>query len=145
MREFIASTDHDFHTNYQPYIDRNGLREYVKTMVGDELTTFEVGHYNGFPLRYDQSLNSNGAASWLNLAPPEIFEALEANGKYGPEDTITILNHPRDSLFGLYSQFGFDQGTGVLCPGLFTLGNPIIREEIGGAAGPSTRLPLLLV
>lgn len=129
--EILASTDHDYMTNYKPYIESHNLRPWLTTMVGDELTTFENGHYNAMPLQYDGRQTSNGAPRWVGLTPPQIFDTLRARGVYGPSETVTILNHPRDSIFGLYSQFGMDQGTGVLCPGLFTLGNPIIRTGNG--------------
>ncbi|MFN7955291.1 MAG: hypothetical protein U0610_26435 [bacterium] len=129
--EILASTDHDYMTNYKPYIENHQLRPWLTTIVGDELTTFENGHYNAMPLAFDGRQTSNGAPRWVGLTPPQIFDTLRARGLFGPDQTVTILNHPRDSIFGLYSQFGFDQGTGVLCPGLFTLGNDVIRTGNG--------------
>ena len=38
--EILASTDHDYMTNYKPYIENHQLRPWLTTIVGDELTTF---------------------------------------------------------------------------------------------------------
>ena len=136
--EILTSTDHDFVTNYAPDLENLGLQEHLKTIVGDELTTFEVGHFIGFPLEFDARLNSNGAPGWLATPPPVIAELLEERGTLGPQQTVTMLNHPRDGILGMFSQFGFDQGTGEFCEGLFTLGNPILRNGAAGLGSANT-------
>ena len=51
--ESAVSTDHNFISDYRPYVVANGLEPFLSSHVGLELTTFEAGHFNGFPLRYD--------------------------------------------------------------------------------------------
>jgi hypothetical protein len=48
--DVLVSTDHDYITDYSPTINSLGAQEEVVNVIGEELTTFDYGHYNGFPL-----------------------------------------------------------------------------------------------
>src|SRR5262249_31765204 len=49
--EFVAATDHNYITDYGPTIAKLDLQDWLTAVPGLELTTFEMGHFNGYPLR----------------------------------------------------------------------------------------------
>jgi hypothetical protein len=106
--EFFASSDHDFRTDFEPIIAALGLNSFVDSVIGEETTTFDYGHFNAFPLEIDKTLPSNGALDWgrgtdfLNLLPGEIFTSLRAAGA-----RVVQINHPRGT--GLTNGQYFDQ------------------------------------
>ncbi len=89
--EILVSTDHAHVTDYAPTVEALGLGAWMSTIPGQEITTFDYGHFNGFPLDFDASRHDGGALDWPGLSPTEIGEALLAQ----PEDTIFQVNHPR--------------------------------------------------
>jgi hypothetical protein len=102
--EVVVATDHNYISDYEPFIIASGLQPFIKSIIGLELTTFEAGHFNGFPLRYDVETASRGSFEWQDRAPGVIFEQLRQMGTLPPDDTIIQVNHARDSLLGYFSQ-----------------------------------------
>ncbi len=114
--EYPVSTDHNFVTDYRPFIERAGLTEWMSSMVGLEMTTLESGHFNGFPVKREPEAITRGSFEWSLKPPQEVFDRLREQGKYGPESTIIQVNHARDSILGYFSQYGIDGLTGELIP-----------------------------
>lgn len=112
--EIACSSDHNFITDYSQAIARQGLDQWVQGVVGLELTTIELGHFNGFPLRYDPGPITKGAFEWAKRTPSELFADLRSRGRLGPDQTIVQVNHPRESLMGYFNTFGFNPDTGVI-------------------------------
>ena len=110
--EYLVATDHNFVTDYQPFIEREGLQEWMSSMVGLEMTTLEAGHFNMFPVRRDVSQVTRGAFQWSDRTPQEVFDSGRALG----DDVIVQVNHPRDQLLGYFSQFGLDALKGEVPP-----------------------------
>lgn len=106
--ETVVSSDHNHVSDYLPYIARNGLDPWLKSVVGVELTTFEFGHFNAFPMAYDVGSVTGGAVPWQNLPPQLIFDELRKNGALSPQETIIQVNHPRDTIMGYFSQYNVD-------------------------------------
>jgi hypothetical protein len=106
--EVVVATDHNYISDYEPFILASGLQPFIKSVIGLELTTFEAGHFNGFPLRYDVETASRGSFEWQDRAPGVIFEQLRQMGTLSPDDTIIQVNHARDSLLGYFSQHNVD-------------------------------------
>jgi len=69
VENFIA-TDHDARTDPTPTIQAEGLGAWLKGTVGEEITTFDTGHYNGYPLGIDPGRVSGGSTDWARPAPP---------------------------------------------------------------------------
>src|SRR5207247_9333485 len=105
--EIPVSTDHNYVTDYQPDIAALGLSDWLSSMVGVELTTLEMGHFNAFPLDLSldapthlpfvhacASLGSVNRTSfdWAECKPAQIFANLRALGRYGPKETIVQVN-----------------------------------------------------
>lgn len=109
--ETVVSSDHNHVSDYLPYIARNGLRPWLNSVVGVELTTFEFGHFNAFPMNYDVGSINGGAVPWQSLPPQQIFDELRKHGTISPEETIIQVNHPRDTIMGYFSQYNVDPFT----------------------------------
>ena len=110
--EFIVSTDHNYVSDYMPSIARLGLEEWLTSTVGLELTTFEMGHFNGYPLKLDPGNVRGGEFTWAGEPPESLFAQLRGLGKHGPDGTVVQVNHPRDNVLGYFSQFNMVQETG---------------------------------
>lgn len=111
--DYVVSTDHNFITDYLPAIAKLGLQDWLTSTVGLELTTFEMGHFNGYPLKLDPGNVRGGAFKWAGETPDSLFAQLRGLGKYGPAETIVQVNHPRDNVLGYFSQLNMVQETGV--------------------------------
>ncbi len=109
--EHLVATDHNFVTDYQPSIEREGLTEWLSSMIGLELTTLEAGHFNTFPIQRDKSQITRGAFQWSDKTPQELFKR---SRELGGGQTIIQVNHPRDLILGYFSQYGVDPLTGEL-------------------------------
>ena len=67
--ENIIMTDHHVHTDLLPTIAALGLGGFVTSTVGEEITTFDYGHFNGYPFTIDPSVPSGGSTDWGQAAP----------------------------------------------------------------------------
>ncbi len=106
--DVVVSSDHNYVSDYLPYIRREGLQDWLNSVVGVELTTFEFGHFNAFPLEYEGGSINRGSIKWQQIPPQQIFDELRSRGSLGEDETIIQVNHPRDSILGYFSQFNVD-------------------------------------
>lgn len=99
--EVLVSTDHDFVTDYAPIIRDTGLSPFLASVVGEEVSPMEFGHYNLFPLaRVDTDL-IGGALDWAGPDGPTLtVKDIFAAGRRMGARTVHF-NHPRGSLGGL--------------------------------------------
>jgi hypothetical protein len=93
--ELIASSDHDYLTDYGPVISEMGVGDLLGSMVGVETTSFDYGHFNAFPLRINPNAPDRGAIDWgggeaSNLSPGRIFASMRAAGAQ-----VVQVNHVR--------------------------------------------------
>ncbi len=74
----LIATDHGAITDLQPDIAALGLREYLHSTPGEEITTFDYGHFNAYPQGRDDSLvQTGGSTDHGGAAPPgEDFPSL---------------------------------------------------------------------
>lgn len=108
--EVAVATDHNFITDYAPVIASSGLDPWLLGIPGMELTTFEMGHFNGYPLRIDPGSTRGGEFVWANQPPQKLFDQLRALGT-DPKTTIVQVNHPRQQVLGFFAQFFIDSLT----------------------------------
>lgn len=132
--EWAVSTDHNYVTDYAPYVARNGLLDWLHPMVGVETTTIESGHFNGYPLRYDVGAVTHGAFEWAGRPPDAIFDDLRARGSLGRERTIVQVNHPRDGVLGYFAQYQRSSFTAEELP-------PTLIQQVIAPKGPAFRRP----
>jgi hypothetical protein len=103
--DFISSSEHDVHFDYQPLLDSLGVRGLLDSAVGVETTPWDYGHFIGWPLRVDASSPNGGALDWaggeqgLDLTPEQIFSGLRGLGA-----RVVQVNHPR-APGGAFSNF----------------------------------------
>ncbi len=110
--ELLSSSDHDVITDYEPALLKLGLEAFATTQIGLEITTIEMGHYLGFPLKYDETLEpTKGAIDWVCKTHQELFDEIRALGEFGPENTINVVAHPRDGFLGYFDQFDLNPWT----------------------------------
>lgn len=103
----IIMTDHHAHTDLDPRIASLGLGSFVSSTIGEEITTFDYGHFNGYPMSVDPSVPSKGSTDWaveelpgqdfpsaggFNATPAEIF-SLATTGTDSTPDTTVQINH----------------------------------------------------
>jgi len=117
--EAPVATDHDVNTDYTPFIEELGLGQYMKSIVGDELTTIRLGHFNAYPLTFDPAKKNWGAPVWFGMSPQDIMQAFRDDPS---GNTIVQINHPRDGSMGYFDVIGYNPETGTAqSPDLFSL------------------------
>lgn len=105
--EFVTATDHDHLTDYNPTIRKLGVERFVKSQVGVETSSLEFGHYNGFPLTFDnRDWSEHDPPPWFGMATGDVFAAMRARGAGPPEDFVVEVNHPWDGFMGYFAQGG---------------------------------------
>lgn len=135
--EILVATDHDFVTDLAPVIEALELDEYLMSVVGLELTLFDLAHFNAFPLRPDPDNVRGGAYDPFEgiggrLRPPaEIFAGLRASGSI--ENPVVQINHARTPIFGYFESIRLDTGTleAAADPAVFRM-NPEAVDASGG-------------
>ncbi len=110
--EHLVSTDHNFVTDYEPFINRENLKRFVSSTIGLELTTLEAGHFNTFPIKRDLNQITRGAFEWSNVPPTKLFDKARSLRQDDQSDVIVQVNHPRDLILGYYSQYNLNALTG---------------------------------
>ena len=111
--EYVVASDHNVITDYAPAIAAMNLVGWLSSSVGNEVTSFEMGHFNGYPLRVDPGNVRGGDILWAGKTPQEVFDQIRAHGSDGPENTIVQVNHPRQALVGYFAAFNLDPIEGV--------------------------------
>ncbi len=90
--EFFPTTDHEFRSAFQPIIVANGWQTLVHSTTGEEITTWDYGHFNAWPMTVDLSRVSHGSLDHGGAAAAgQDFPSL---GSYGlaPEEIIDLAN-----------------------------------------------------
>lgn len=110
--ENIIMTDHHAHTDLMPGIADLGLESFVRATIGEEITTWDYGHFNAYPLLVDPTRPSRGSTDWAVGAPagrdfpaygsyslpPAAIAALATTGPTSTNETTIQINHI-DSFF----------------------------------------------
>ncbi|MDX2167538.1 MAG: hypothetical protein SF182_10760 [Deltaproteobacteria bacterium] len=108
----IVMTDHHAHTDLTGTIRKLAFERYVHATVGEEVTTWDYGHYNAYPLLVDLARATGGSTDWAGAAPAgrefkaygayglelEAMRDLAEHGPLSTPDTIMQINHI-DSTF----------------------------------------------
>ncbi len=125
--DFFTPSDHDIRTSYQPDIDAiPGAASLLGTVPGAEITSFDYGHFNAWPMTVDAnqvnggSVDHGGAAPAgqdfpsfgnYNLTPAQII----AVAKSDPGVNTVQINHI-GSHFGIETNTGLAIDSGVTPP-----------------------------
>ena len=93
--ELPVATDHNLPVDYDGPARAAGVRQFFTPVVGNEVTTPKLGHFNVFPVGPTAPLIDFRAPSWEKL-----FASIDATAP----GAIVVLNHARD-LHGGYRPF----------------------------------------
>ncbi len=117
--DFFASTDHGFRSDFTSTLADLGVAHLLSTTIGQEITTFDYGHFNAWPLDFYPGLPNGGyidhggaapdgmdypSAGYYSETPADIIALAHADYSGGP-NTVQI-NH-------IHSHFGVDGGSGL--------------------------------
>ncbi|MGE5181455.1 MAG: CehA/McbA family metallohydrolase [Acidobacteriota bacterium] len=108
--EVATATDHNYITDYSPVIANASLDQWLLGISGMELTTFEMGHFIGWPLKVDPGSTRGGEFVWAHQRPQQLFDQLRQLA-IDPTDSIVQVAHPRQQVLGYFAQFFIDQDT----------------------------------
>ncbi len=108
--EVAVATDHNYITDYAPVIASSGLDPWLLGIPGLELTTFEEGHFIGWPLRVDPGSTRGGEFTWAHQTPDQLFDQLRKLAIDATQSIVQVA-HPRQQVLGYFAQFFVDQDT----------------------------------
>ncbi len=113
--DYVAATDHDVVTDFAPWIRMLGLDDWLKSAVGVEVSTLDIGHYIGFPFKYKElDVPSHGSVDWYCMSSDKLVETMVFE-RSGFEDTkekpTSIVAHPRDGFLGWADAIGLNPFT----------------------------------
>jgi hypothetical protein len=123
---FMAITDHDYISDPRALVRESGWQGRLMAMPGLEVSTLDISHLIGFPLRWRADESTGGALAWTGLTPAEVFAWFRANGLYGPDDTLVVAAHPRGGMSSYYDVYGLDPFTLELRPGTSQAQTPLL-------------------
>jgi hypothetical protein len=94
--ELPIATDHNLQVDYEPAAKEAGVRGYFTPVMGNEVTTSSVGHFNVFPVPAGAKLINWRVRDW---------DAVSRNiAEVARDEPVIILNHARD-LHGGFRPF----------------------------------------
>jgi hypothetical protein len=132
--DYFAATDHDFLTDLQADIEALGATQLLSTVVGSETTTFNIGHFNLWPLEIDPDSITGGVLDWGRAGVPAgmdypslgSYELSPTEIMAQRPDGVVQVNHINDETLGYFHLAGID--TALVPPQSFT--DPTkIRQE----------------
>lgn len=111
--DVLVSTDHDYITDYAPVLEQLQLSSSMASMIGCEVTPFDYGHHNTFPLTRRDTLNG-GAFEWAggdgaSLRLGQMYAGIRA----ADPEAVIQMNHPRGSPGGALTMMKIDSETGA--------------------------------
>jgi hypothetical protein len=105
----LVATDHDSITDLAPTIQSLGLTPFLHTTIGEEITSFDYGHFNAYPQAQDPArAASAGSTDWggaaapgadfpslgsYGLTPAQIEAAAKAKPQNAGLGTVVQINH----------------------------------------------------
>jgi hypothetical protein len=131
--DLVTSTDHNFISDFAPTIEALNLQDWVHSQIGLELTTLEMGHFNGYPLLVQPGPVTHGSFGWFMRPPGDLFAQLRGLGA-DQKNTVVQVNHPSDSVLGYFSEFNMGVETSEpYAAGSFSLDESALPD---GGVGP---------
>jgi hypothetical protein len=109
--DLLVSTDHDVLTDYAPVIASLGAQGFITSMVGSEVSTFDYGHFNAFPMVFRNEVHGGpfdwaGGAEGATMRPTQLFAGIREEHP----GSVLQLNHGRGQN-GALTQLRVDTDT----------------------------------
>ncbi|MBL8922463.1 MAG: CehA/McbA family metallohydrolase [Myxococcaceae bacterium] len=121
--DVMVSTDHDFITDFAPVVRELGLEGSMASLIGCEVTPFDYGHQNAFPLTVREG--PGGAPfDWAGGDGPSLrLDQLFSGLRGAWPDAVIQMNHPRGGQGASLSQLKVDtaRGTSAANPATFRM------------------------
>lgn len=109
--DLVASTDHDYVTDYDALLVRLGLAGRLVVVPGVEVSSTVLGHFGGYPLVRDVDRAGAGAPVWFDRSPTDVFGLIEAQGDVTLGGAFVQINHPRLRGTSFFDRIGLDPTT----------------------------------
>ncbi|MFK8049797.1 MAG: carboxypeptidase regulatory-like domain-containing protein [Halioglobus sp.] len=121
--DFFTPSDHGIRVDFTDTIMEMDVADLIGTAPSSELTTFDYGHFNSWPVTIDNSLIGGGNVDWgreappgmdfpqygsFNLSPAEIYAQVLSD----PMQNIVQINH----IAGHFGPGGLAIDTGMTPP-----------------------------
>jgi hypothetical protein len=101
--ELPVSAEHNTLVDFDEHARKAGVRRHFTPILGSEVTTPSLGHFNVFPIAGDRTAIDQRAPDWVRLR--------EAIGRVAAEPVI-VLNHGRD-IHGGFRPLGSARHIGI--------------------------------
>lgn len=121
--EVMVSTDHDFVTDFGPVVRELGLEGSMASLIGCEVTPFDFGHQNAFPLTVRDG-PAGRPFDWAGGDGPTLrLDQLSSGLRSTFPDVVLQLNHPRGGQGAALTQLEVDtaRGTSAAKPSKFRM------------------------
>jgi len=116
--DFFVPTDHDAVHDLNDDITAMGAAGLVASVPSEEITTFNMGHFNVWPLSVDPNSIVGGAADWGRAGEPVGF-GYKGDGSYdlspaelyalfNPATQVIQINHINSGTLGHFNNLGLD-------------------------------------
>ena len=106
--DVVVSTDHEAIIDLAPYVDGEGLAEWVSYGLGSEITGSIPEHVNGWPFPPESDDPRGKPVRWYQLGFPGIYAAARERGA-----RVVQLNHARvNGECGILCVLDWDRGAG---------------------------------
>jgi hypothetical protein len=123
--DFFTPSDHEFRSDFGPTVMALAATSLIKTATSGEITTFDYGHFNAWPVPIDVTKVNGGAIDHGQAAPTGMDFPSYGNYSMLPKDiiagvrldgaTTVQINHVH-SFFGVGGGSGLAIDTGVEPP-----------------------------
>lgn len=92
--DLLVSTDHDHVSDHRPIVQNLTLGPWIQAVVGSEITTADLGHFNAFPMVQDPTHGRGGAIDWGNgddftHTPADLYALINEQ----PGEQVVQINH----------------------------------------------------
>ncbi|NUN14103.1 MAG: CehA/McbA family metallohydrolase [Myxococcales bacterium] len=100
--DVMVSTDHDAVSDFGPTIAALGLGKHITSLIGAEITTPNIGHFNAFPLSRDPLARKGGPIDWSNgadpnLTPAQLYQSIADHSGDQVGEQVVQINHATGS------------------------------------------------
>jgi Carboxypeptidase regulatory-like domain len=116
--DFFTPSDHGIRVSFTDTIRDMDVADLIGTAPSAEITTFDYGHFNSWPVTIDASKISGGSVDWGREAQPGMdFPAFASYGLSPAELIDAALSDPRENIVQINHIESYF-GTGGLSGGL---------------------------
>jgi hypothetical protein len=101
--DVLVSTDHDYIFDYAPTVAELDAGEQIATIVGVEITTPNIGHFNTFPMVLDPAHRRGGALDWAggpeyDMTPAQLFDWMDNQDGKEDDPQVKQINHAAGTI-----------------------------------------------